>query len=102
MLEKVHRWTLDVFSLPSPSELFRLKSLADLRQCLIYDSHGQNAGLVGVEYMLSKGIYDRFDEGEQKLWHSHDFEVKSGMLIPPKPSGYTDEEWKQAELEVIK
>ncbi|KAK5936619.1 hypothetical protein PMZ80_011147 [Knufia obscura] len=74
----------------------------DLRQCLIYDSHEENARLIGIEYMVPKEVYDSFDEEEQKLWHSHDFEVKSGMLILPKPSGYTDEEWEQAELEAMK
>ncbi|TKA69144.1 hypothetical protein B0A55_06723 [Friedmanniomyces simplex] len=69
--------------------------------CLIYDSHEQDAKLIGVEYMVSKEIYDSFEPGEQKLWHSHEFEVKSGMLILPKPAGYTDEEWETAELHAM-
>lgn len=75
---------------------------ADLRQCLIYDSHDENARLIGVEYMVPKHVYDSFPPEEQKLWHSHDFEVKSGMLILPKPSGYSEEEWEVAELEAMK
>ncbi|TKA51251.1 hypothetical protein B0A55_13255 [Friedmanniomyces simplex] len=75
--------------------------LEDLRQCLIYDSHEQDAKLIGVEYMVSKEIYDSFEPEEQKLWHSHEFEVKSGMLILPKPAGYTDEEWETAELHAM-
>lgn len=76
-------------------------SYEDLRQCLIYDSHEQDAKLIGVEYMVSKEIYDSFDPEEQKLWHSHEYEVKSGMLILPKPAGYTDEEWEAAELRAM-
>ncbi|TKA22047.1 hypothetical protein B0A50_08429 [Salinomyces thailandicus] len=73
----------------------------DLRQCLIYDSHEQDAKLIGVEYMVPREIYDTFDPEEQKLWHSHEYEVKSGMLILPKPAGYTDEEWEAAELSAM-
>ncbi|KAI7082584.1 hypothetical protein KC356_g8266 [Hortaea werneckii] len=56
----------------------------------------------GVEYMVPKHVYDKFPPEEQKLWHSHDFEVKSGMLILPKPSDYSDEKWEAAELEAMK
>ncbi|GAB7358742.1 hypothetical protein MBLNU230_g3971t1 [Neophaeotheca triangularis] len=74
----------------------------DLRQCLIYDSHSEDAKLIGVEYMVPKHVYDSFEPGEQKLWHSHEYEVKSGMLILPKLPGYSDEEWEKAELEAMK
>ncbi|KAI7161258.1 hypothetical protein KC349_g2906 [Hortaea werneckii] len=57
----------------------------DLRQCLIYDSHDEDARLIGVEHMVPKHVYDSFPPEEQKLWHSHDIEVKSDMLILPKP-----------------
>lgn len=30
--------------------------------------------------------YDELPEEERKLWHSHVYEVKSGMLIMPQPS----------------
>lgn len=51
--------------------------------------------------MVPKEVYDTFDPEEQKLWHSHEFEVKSGMLILPKPAGYTDAEWEAAELSAM-
>ena len=57
----------------------------DLRQCLIYDSNTTSARLIGVEYMVPKHIYETFPPDERKLWHSHEFEVKSGMLILPQP-----------------
>jgi len=57
----------------------------DVRQCLIYDSPEKNARLIGVEYMISAAQYKTLDEAERKLWHSHVFEVKSGMLIMPTP-----------------
>ena len=40
----------------------------------------------GVEYMVSPKIFETLDPEEQKLWHSHVYEVKSGMLFMPKPA----------------
>lgn len=33
--------------------------------------------------------------------HSHEFEVKSGMLVLPKPSAVSAEEWEAAELKAM-
>ena len=33
--------------------------------------------------------------------HSHEFEVKSGMLILPKPVGKEHDEWEKVELEAM-
>lgn len=74
----------------------------DLRQCLIYDSHEKDARLIGVEYMVPRHVYETFQTEEQTLWHSHEYEVKSGMLILPKPADYDVEEWEKAELEAMK
>ncbi|KAA8895273.1 hypothetical protein FN846DRAFT_970342 [Sphaerosporella brunnea] len=71
----------------------------DVRQCLIYDSGAPNARLIGVEYMISKELYETLEPEEKKLWHSHAFEVMSGMLIMPKPrtSLVPDFLWDKAE-----
>lgn len=69
----------------------------DVRQCLIYDSPAPNARLIGVEYMISSMLYKTLDADERKLWHSHVFEVKSGMLIMPGPTGVPSEIWETAE-----
>jgi len=58
---------------------------ADVRQCLIYDTPTNPARLIGVEYMVTPRVYEQLDEEERKLWHSHDYEVRSGMLIMPNP-----------------
>lgn len=52
--------------------------------------------------MVPKRIYDTFPDEEKNLWHSHEFEVKSGMLILPKPAVYDGAEWEKAELEAMK
>ena len=71
--------------------------MSDVRQCLIYDTPGPNARLIGVEYMISTKLYKTLDEDERKLWHSHVFEVKSGMLIMPGPAGIPTGIWEEAE-----
>lgn len=74
----------------------------DLRQCLIYDSPDKEARLIGVEYMIPKHLFPTLPDEEKKLWHSHDFEVKSGMLILPKPENADPDEWEKAEKEAMK
>ncbi|MCJ1311182.1 hypothetical protein MMC25_004853 [Agyrium rufum] len=73
----------------------------DLRQCLIYDSNKSDARLIGVEYMIPKHVYEKLDPEEQKLWHSHEFEVKSGMLMLPKPANMPQAAWEAAELSAM-
>ena len=69
----------------------------DVRQCLIYDSPESNARIIGIEYMISTALYKTLDAEERKLWHSHVFEVKSGMLIMPGPDGLPTGVWEEAE-----
>lgn len=74
----------------------------DVRQCILYDSHLPNARLIGVEYMVKPHIFETLDPEERKLWHSHVFEVKSGMLIMPTPRGMPNAAWEVAETEEMK
>jgi hypothetical protein len=55
----------------------------DLRQCVIFDGNGRDAKLMGVEYIVSRALFEQLPPEERKLWHSHDYEVKSGTLIAP-------------------
>ena len=47
--------------------------------------------------MISGTLYKTLDSSERKLWHSHVFEVKSGMLILPGPEGLPTGIWEEAE-----
>ncbi|KAJ6095296.1 hypothetical protein N7486_006042 [Penicillium sp. IBT 16267x] len=69
----------------------------DVRQCLIYDSPDAKARLLGVEYMVSPRLFKTLPPEERKLWHTHEFEVKSGMLIMPAPAGMPNAAWEAAE-----
>ncbi|POS68874.1 DUF1264 domain-containing protein [Diaporthe helianthi] len=70
----------------------------DVRQCILYDSPDPGARLIGIEYMITPKLYATLDAEERKLWHSHVFEVKSGMLIMPQPSALVPQAaWEKAE-----
>ncbi|KAI3697739.1 hypothetical protein L6452_30836 [Arctium lappa] len=56
----------------------------DFLQSAVYDSDDSNARLIGVEYMVSDTIFETLPPEEQKLWHSHAYEVKSGLWVHPR------------------
>ena len=73
-----------------------------MRQCLLYDSPSPNARLIGIEYMITPSLFSTLPASEQSLWHTHVFEVKSGMLIMPRPSLIPEAVWEKAETEEMK
>lgn len=56
----------------------------DFLQAAVYDSDDSNARLIGVEYIVSDAIFETLPPGEQKFWHSHAYEIKSGLWIHPR------------------
>ena len=56
----------------------------DFLQCAVYDSDDSTARLIGVEYIVSDRIFEALPQEEQKLWHSHAYEIKSGMWVNPR------------------
>ena len=55
----------------------------DLMQCILFDSNREDARLIGIEYVVSAKLFKTFTPAEKKLWHSHAYEVKSGLLVAP-------------------
>ncbi|HKM80817.1 MAG TPA: DUF1264 domain-containing protein [Candidatus Acidoferrum sp.] len=55
----------------------------DMFQCVLFDSTGANAKLLGVEYVISNATYRALPEAEKKYWHRHTYEVLSGGLVAP-------------------
>jgi hypothetical protein len=47
----------------------------EVRQCILYDSDSPNARLIGVEYIISRRLFEALPEEEKKYWHSHVYEV---------------------------
>ncbi|KAK3493045.1 uncharacterized protein B0T23DRAFT_317343 [Neurospora hispaniola] len=70
----------------------------DVRQCILYDSPNPGARILGIEYMITPKLYETLPQQERRYWHTHVFEVKSGMLIMPKPPGLMPQAaWEKAE-----
>jgi hypothetical protein len=63
----------------------------DMHQCLLYDSLGKNARLLGVEYIIPDETFRKLPEVEKRYWHPHTYEVLGGGLIAPgmKPADET-------------
>jgi hypothetical protein len=55
----------------------------DMYQAIMYDGNGEDAKIMGVEYIVSEKLFKTLSDEEKKLWHSHHHEVKSGALIAP-------------------
>jgi hypothetical protein len=55
----------------------------DVIQCVIFDGNEESAKLMGVEYIVSRALFEKLPVAEKRLWHSHVHEVRSGQLIAP-------------------
>ena len=55
----------------------------DVTQCVLFDGNGKQAKLAGVEYIITKALFEKLPGDEKRLWHSHVYEVSSGQLIAP-------------------
>lgn len=55
----------------------------DLHQCVIFDRNAVHARLIGIEYIISEERFQALPAEEKQLWHSHHYEVKSGILVAP-------------------
>lgn len=55
----------------------------DLHQCVIYDRNSRDARLIGIEYIISEERFQGLPDEEKRLWHSHHYEVSSGLLTAP-------------------
>ncbi|MGJ7908043.1 OBAP family protein [Actinopolyspora sp. H202] len=55
----------------------------DLHQCVIFDRNAPDARLIGIEYIISEERFRDLPDEEKRLWHSHHYEVKSGLLTAP-------------------
>lgn len=55
----------------------------DLHQCVIFDRNAPDARLIGIEYITTEERFRGLPDEERRLWHSHHYEVKSGVLVSP-------------------
>lgn len=55
----------------------------EVHQCILFDTFGKAAKLIGIEYIISDRLYRTLPAGEKKYWHPHTYEVLAGGLIAP-------------------
>lgn len=55
----------------------------DLMQCLLFNDSNPDARSIGNEYFITKALFDTLPDTERHLWHSHPFEIKSGLFVAP-------------------
>ena len=71
----------------------------ELHQCVIYDGDGEDARLIGIEYIVNEKVsiylvvevtlstplfwqvFEALPPGEKQFWHSHKYEVRHGDSI---------------------
>jgi len=62
----------------------------DINQCVLYDSTGPDAKLIGTEYLVTDAVYQKMPAEEKIFWHDHKYEVDAGLIRSLTQSG--DEE----------
>ncbi|QNE38868.1 DUF1264 domain-containing protein [Hymenobacter sp. NBH84] len=62
---------------------FCTKLNEDVIQAVIFDGNTADAKIMGVEYIISRRLFEKLPVEEKNLWHSHRYEVKSGTLVAP-------------------
>jgi hypothetical protein len=55
----------------------------EVHQCIIFDSAGKGARILGVEYIISDRLYRGLPDAEKKYYHPHTYEILSGLLVAP-------------------
>lgn len=51
-----------------------------VNQCVLYDGTGPNAKLIGIEYLVTDAMYQKFPAEEKAYWHDHKHEVDAGLI----------------------
>ncbi|HUQ09206.1 MAG TPA: OBAP family protein [Steroidobacteraceae bacterium] len=67
----------------------------DVIQCALFDGNGEDAKLIGIEYIISAKLFVTLPADEKHLWHSHVHEVQSGQLIAPGIPDVAEQELMQ-------
>jgi hypothetical protein len=62
----------------------------DVRQCLIFDGPDAGSRLIGLEYIVTEELFLTLPDDEKPLWHTHEFEVKGGVLFMPGVPGVVE------------
>jgi hypothetical protein len=74
------------FQLEAHHYCMPLRADGKLFQCIVTDTNKPGAKILGVEYIVTDDLYRSLSAVEKALWHPHDYEVTSGLLVAPKLS----------------
>jgi len=56
----------------------------DFHQCVMYDENGNKPRMIGMKYIISEKLFSMLPDEEKRLWHSHKYDVESGILAIPR------------------
>ncbi|HET7326577.1 MAG TPA: DUF1264 domain-containing protein [Nocardioidaceae bacterium] len=63
--------------------LATLEQGANVLQCVLFDGNTKEANLIGIEHIVSEGMFDMLPAQEKDYWHPHNFEIPSAQLVAP-------------------
>lgn len=55
----------------------------EFAQCVLFDGNTDAARMIGVEYIIAEGLYEKLPADEKAFWHPHNYEILSGQLRMP-------------------
>jgi hypothetical protein len=55
----------------------------EFTQCVIFDGNTADSNIIGIEYIISEGLFASLPDDEKQNWHPHNYEILSGELIMP-------------------
>ncbi len=70
----------------------------DFAQCVLFDGNTRDANLNGIEYIISKKLFDNLPESEKQYWHPHNGEILSGQLVAPNLPLKADHELMKSKM----
>jgi hypothetical protein len=70
----------------------------DLAQCVLFDGNTPDANLNGIEYIISRKLYDQLPAQERQYWHPHNFEILSGQLVAPGLPEVAEKEFLETKM----
>jgi hypothetical protein len=62
----------------------------EFTQCVIFDGNTAKSNIIGLEYIISEGLFESLPAEEKKNWHPHNYEILSGELILPGVPGVAE------------
>ena len=70
----------------------------DFAQCVLFDGNTKDANLNGIEYIISRQLFEQLPEEEKQYWHPHNGEILSGQLVAPGLPEKADHELMKSKM----